>query len=369
VEAEAIGDTVTDRIQRKKYDFRKSVNGSLRTVKEPAHHGDRPTNSVAQLLELVYIKNVKLKVKEERTVPKSLHPIAHTNSASLVSSHHRLKKEDFQAIHYTYPEWRSSSSIVESRMIRLTKPGVHAAALAVYANQHIIRCYPAGSRVESTNYDPSPAWNAGIQIVALNYQTNSKSVWLNQGKFADNGACGYVLKPAAMLNARLCGTHTPEEEDESQESKQYWDLLPKVDEDPRGDRLTITIISAHYLPKPLGVNEEKAEVIDPMINVYICGYEHDQGSFKTKVVEDNGFNPEFNEAFTISLHRPELDLILFEVMDKGNFGESFVAQNCFPLNLVRPGYRCVPLRRADSTPIPDAFLFVHVKWERGVVAW
>lgn len=35
-------------------------------------------------------------------------------------------------------------------------------------------------------------------IVALNYQTPGLMMDLNQGKFLENGGCGYVLKPAVM---------------------------------------------------------------------------------------------------------------------------------------------------------------------------
>lgn len=32
-------------------------------------------------------------------------------------------------------------------------------------------------------------------LVALNFQTPSKEMYLNQGRFLPNGFCGYVLKP------------------------------------------------------------------------------------------------------------------------------------------------------------------------------
>lgn len=35
-------------------------------------------------------------------------------------------------------------------------------------------------------------------MVALNYQTGDKPMQLNQAKFRDNGACGYLLKPEFM---------------------------------------------------------------------------------------------------------------------------------------------------------------------------
>jgi phosphatidylinositol phospholipase C delta len=81
----------------------------------------------------------------------------------------------------------------------------------------------AKSRIESSNYDPSPAWSAGIQIAALNFQrcacrwpagltltllrcSPGKPLWVNQGRFVDNGGCGWVLKPKAMLDATPSGS-------------------------------------------------------------------------------------------------------------------------------------------------------------------
>lgn len=36
------------------------------------------------------------------------------------------------------------------------------------------------------------------QIVALNYQTSGLPMRLNDGKFRDNGGCGYLLKPEVL---------------------------------------------------------------------------------------------------------------------------------------------------------------------------
>lgn len=36
---------------------------------------------------------------------------------------------------------------------------------------HLSRLYPKGTRVSSTNYEPHRYWSAGIQLVALNWQT------------------------------------------------------------------------------------------------------------------------------------------------------------------------------------------------------
>lgn len=41
-------------------------------------------------------------------------------------------------------------------------------------------------------------WNAGCQMVSLNFQTSDLPMQLNQGKFEYNGNCGYLLKPDFM---------------------------------------------------------------------------------------------------------------------------------------------------------------------------
>ena len=66
------------------------------------------------------------------------------------------------------------SSFVETRIERIVKSKFQAGAFVSYSNRQISRVYPKGQRMDSSNYDPMPMWNAGSQIVALNYQTGGK---------------------------------------------------------------------------------------------------------------------------------------------------------------------------------------------------
>eukprot|EP01062_Namystynia_karyoxenos_P050196 TRINITY_DN3891_c0_g2_i1.p1 TRINITY_DN3891_c0_g2~~TRINITY_DN3891_c0_g2_i1.p1 ORF type:complete len:1619 (+),score=351.45 TRINITY_DN3891_c0_g2_i1:102-4958(+) len=60
----------------------------------------------------------------------------------------------------------------------------------------MLRVYPRGTRVTSSNYDPRPSWAMGAHCVALNYQkADSAELRINHAVFADNGGCGYILKP------------------------------------------------------------------------------------------------------------------------------------------------------------------------------
>lgn len=61
----------------------------------------------------------------------------------------------------------------------------------------LMRAYPSGLRIGSSNLDPAVFWRKGIQIVALNWQNWDEGMMLNEGMFAGTG--GYVLKPGGKL--------------------------------------------------------------------------------------------------------------------------------------------------------------------------
>ena len=53
-------------------------------------------------------------------------------------------------------------------------------------------------RMDSSNYMPQIFWNAGCQLVALNYQNLDVPMQLNLGIFQYNRRSGYLLKPDFM---------------------------------------------------------------------------------------------------------------------------------------------------------------------------
>ncbi len=67
------------------------------------------------------------------------------------------------------------SSFVESKMEKFVKNKESAANFVIYSRRQMSRCYPNGTRIDSTNYDPTPMWCAGSQLVSLNYQTPGES--------------------------------------------------------------------------------------------------------------------------------------------------------------------------------------------------
>ncbi|KAK0729744.1 PLC-like phosphodiesterase [Lasiosphaeris hirsuta] len=59
-----------------------------------------------------------------------------------------------------------------------------------------MRIYPKGTRVDSSNPDPSFHWRRGVQMVAMNWQKTDEGMMLNDAMFADTK--GWVLKPASF---------------------------------------------------------------------------------------------------------------------------------------------------------------------------
>jgi phosphatidylinositol phospholipase C delta len=226
------------------------------------------------------------------------------------------------------------SSFAEGKSNKLAKE--HREDFIEYNRRQLSRIYPAGGRIDSSNYDPHLQWNAGCQIVAFNFQTKDRTMQLNLGKFADNGGCGYVLKPE-------------------------WMRLP-ADKNPKrlpSKKLKIQIISAQQLPKPHQSN--KGEIIDPLVEVDLVGEPEDCKLEKTKHVDDNGFNPKWKETFDFSVKSPEVTLVRFVVSDHNVNSYDFIASTTIDFLSLQQGYRHIQLRDSQHTLLQLSTLFVKIE--------
>ncbi|CAB1330252.1 unnamed protein product [Coregonus sp. 'balchen'] len=217
------------------------------------------------------------------------------------------------------------------------------AATFIHFNQRqLSRIYPSSYRVDSSNFNPQPFWNAGCHLVALNYQSEGRVLQLNRAKFSSNGNCGYILKPASMCEVPHVGAFNPMIEDPfpGQMKKQ----------------LVLKIISGQQLPKPKdSMLGDRGEIIDPFVEVEIIGIPVDCCKEQTRVVDDNGFNPMWEETLVFMLHMPQLALVRFLVWDHDPIGQDFIGQRTIAFNSMIPGYRHVYLEGMEA-----ASIFVHV---------
>ncbi|XP_045076174.1 1-phosphatidylinositol 4,5-bisphosphate phosphodiesterase eta-1 isoform X2 [Coregonus clupeaformis] len=207
-----------------------------------------------------------------------------------------------------------------------------------FNQRQLSRIYPSAYRIDSSNFNPQLYWNMGCQLVALNYQTEGRMMQLNRAKFMVNGGSGYVLKPPPMCK----GSFNPFCDDP----------LPAYP----NKQLVLKIISGQQLPKPpdsmLG---DRGEIIDPFVEVEIIGLPVDCCKRQTRVVDDNGFNPVWEENLSFTLHMAEVALVRFLVWDHDPIGRDFVGQRTVAFSSLMPGYRHVYLEG-----LTEASIFIHV---------
>ncbi|KAJ7448275.1 1-phosphatidylinositol-4,5-bisphosphate phosphodiesterase 1 [Mycena galericulata] len=234
---------------------------------------------------------------------------------------------------------------------------------------HLVRIYPKGTRLKSSNYLPHGYWSAGAQLVAINWQTPDLGYMMNHAMFQRNGGSGYVLKPRAL---RL-----PQK-----------DLLAKRTEHV----FEVGIVSAQQLPPPkdgsgLG---GAASSVDPFVEVSLhvpdwSGFHPQQhgvvlapGSpsipaasnanaitYRTSCVRNNGFNPVWEEKLEIPFscvgEMMELVFVRFAVRQEGSRDDDEpLAVYCTSLACLQQGYRHLPLHDTQLSQYLFSTLFVKI---------
>uniref|UniRef100_A0A8D0AFE0 Phosphoinositide phospholipase C n=1 Tax=Sander lucioperca TaxID=283035 RepID=A0A8D0AFE0_SANLU len=213
------------------------------------------------------------------------------------------------------------ASFTESKARRhLRDTAFQSLNLFVHHNcRQLTRVYPSGFRTDSSNFNPQEMWNAGCQIVALNFQTAGEGMDLNDGMFRQNGGCGYVLKPGFMREAEK--TFDPE--------------TPQKRDGYQPVALTIQVISGQQLPK---VNIKEDSIVDPLVRVEIYGVPLDQNRQETRYIDNNGFNPVWYDTLRFTVHAPELAMVRFVVEDYDKTSKNdFVGQYALPLRCMQQG--------------------------------
>ena len=71
------------------------------------------------------------------------------------------KKEEYAPEHVFSLSENTANKLLKQGMMDLIK----------HNRTHLVRTYPKGTRIGSTNYEPHRYWSAGCQLVALNWQT------------------------------------------------------------------------------------------------------------------------------------------------------------------------------------------------------
>lgn len=206
-----------------------------------------------------------------------------------------------------------------------------------YNKRQMSRIYPKGTRADSSNYMPQVFWNAGCQMVSLNFQTSDLPMQLNQGKFEYNGNCGYLLKP---------------------------DFMRRGDRsfDPFADAPVDGVIAAQCAVQVIAGQFLSDKKVGTYVEVDMYGLPADtiRKEFRTRMVPANGLNPVYNEEPFLfrKVVLPDLAVLRFGVYDENG---KLLGQRILPLDGLQAGYRHISLRTEANFPMSLPMLFCNIE--------
>nr|XP_005991625.1 PREDICTED: 1-phosphatidylinositol 4,5-bisphosphate phosphodiesterase epsilon-1 isoform X2 [Latimeria chalumnae] len=232
------------------------------------------------------------------------------------------------------PKCYHISSVNENAAKRLCRR--YSQKLIQHTTCQLLRTYPAATRIDSSNPHPLIFWLHGIQLVALNYQTDDLSLHLNAAMFEANDGCGYVLKPPVLWD-KNCPKY-----------QQFFPLERDVEN--MGPAIySLTVISGQNVC-PSNSNGS------PCIEIDVLGMPLDSCHFRTKPIHRNTLNPMWNEQFLFHVYFEDLVFIRFAVVE--NNSSTVTAQRIIPLKALKRGYRHLQLRSLHNEPLEISSLFI-----------
>lgn len=227
------------------------------------------------------------------------------------------------------------SSFVETQSLNLLKES--PVEFVNYNKRQLSRVYPRGARVDSSNFFPHQFWNAGCQMVALNYQTLDLPMQLNLGIFEFNQRTGFLLKPDFMRRP----------------DRRFDPFAVATVDGIIAGSVSIEVISGQFLSdRRVGCYVE--------VEMYGLPADTVRKKFKTNTVNNNTLNPVWNENPIVfkKVVLPGLATIRLVVYDESR---TMLGTRILPMTGLRPGYKHIMLRNESGQPLSLASLFVHIK--------
>uniref|UniRef100_H9H683 Phosphoinositide phospholipase C n=1 Tax=Monodelphis domestica TaxID=13616 RepID=H9H683_MONDO len=226
------------------------------------------------------------------------------------------------------------SSFVETKALeQLTKSPME---FVEYNKQQLSRIYPKGTRVDSSNYMPQLFWNAGCQLVALNFQTLDLPMQLNAGVFEYNGRSGYLLKPEFMRRP----------------DKSFDPFTEGIVDGIVANALRVKVISGQFL------SDRKVSIY---VEVDVFGLPADtRRKYRTRPSQGNSFNPVWDEEpFDFpKVVLPTLASLRIAAFEEGG---KFVGHRILPVSAIRSGYHYICLRNEANQPLCLPALLIYTE--------
>ncbi|KAL1986686.1 hypothetical protein VTN96DRAFT_5891 [Rasamsonia emersonii] len=266
--------------------------------------------------------------------------------------------------HFTQPE-----ATIPTHVFSLSEAAAREAhetqreALLNHNRRYLMRVYPSGLRVTSSNLDPSFFWQQGAQMVALNWQSCDKGMMLNDAMFADGP--GWVLKPEGYRGSADCSA-----DDASKPVVQTVDL-------------SIEIFAGQQLPLPLGESgtEKEKKAFHPYVKcqLHLAKVEESttdrntnadavskNAKMKLRTKTCSGIDPDFGgEKLSFSPATnivQELSFVRFKIQDDEFGRDKLAAWACIRLDRLQQGYRFVRLKDARGR-MTEGVLLVRISKE------
>uniref|UniRef100_A0A915PXN4 Phosphoinositide phospholipase C n=1 Tax=Setaria digitata TaxID=48799 RepID=A0A915PXN4_9BILA len=232
------------------------------------------------------------------------------------------------------------TSLNESSARKISRK--HPLKFIAYSHGRIVRTYPGGMRIDSSNFNPVQYWAFGLQMVALNFQTTDTAMALNAAMFEQTGNCGYILKPRVFW-------------DDSHPYYNRFNPLCKDTTSISAVLYTVTIISGQHVCS----SQHNAS---SYVELEIIGIPADCVKEKSKAVNRNSVNPIWNHTTTFRISFVDLAFFRISVCDSTN--GRCMAQRVVPVRCIRAGYRHLPLRTPTNVPMEQATIFLYSYFEQ-----
>ncbi|XP_039593837.1 1-phosphatidylinositol 4,5-bisphosphate phosphodiesterase beta-4 isoform X1 [Polypterus senegalus] len=295
-------------------------------------------SEVTDVIESESIKKAGISIEDEQALITSYKYVGATTNihpylSAMINYAQPVKFQSFDVaedrnIHY------NMSSFNESVGLGYLK--TNAIEFVNYNKRQMSRIYPKGGRVDSSNYMPQIFWNAGCQMVSLNYQTPDLAMQLNQGKFEYNGSCGYLLKPDFMRR-------------------------PDRTFDPFSETPVDGVIAATCSVQVFSGQFLSDKKIGTYVEVDMYGLPTDtiRKEFRTRMVMNNGLNPVYNEEPFVfrKVILPDLAVLRIAVYDDNS---KLIGQRILPLDGLQAGYRHISLRNEGNKPLSLPTIFCNI---------
>uniref|UniRef100_A0A8C2BWD1 Phosphoinositide phospholipase C n=1 Tax=Cyprinus carpio TaxID=7962 RepID=A0A8C2BWD1_CYPCA len=205
-----------------------------------------------------------------------------------------------------------------------------------YNKRQMSRIYPKGGRVDSSNYMPQIFWNAGCQMVSLNFQTPDTEPSVSQDVIPAPLSCRYLLKPDFMRR-----------------SDRMFDPFSETPVDGViAATCSVQVFSGQFLSdKKIGTYVE--------VDMYGLPTDTIRKEFRTRMVMNNGLNPYYNEEPFVfrKVILPDLAVLRIAVYDDNN---KLIGQRILPLDGLQAGYRHISLRNEGNTPLSLPTVFCNI---------